>query len=691
MSRLLTLLLIASAAVLAAPPEDTAWRPITTDPSPVGQLLRRWHAAGTAAGNAGVWYDNRDREHSTLDVRVWPQLRKVKYSEDEVKARRDWALATAVRPHVTFGNSSTSANVTGGGSNPRTAYTLPGGLAMLAKQYRGNNLYIYPEHRDHDPGRSGIGEIAKHSDHDPGRNGVGPGGEEGYGDLYPTNTPYLIISQGSSGSDHPFMRAIPFTLAAFRPEVKKLLVEKGLLMPTLQHILRATSKALRRPEDYATGLAHPSVFQGTNVDALAMAQMAHGMTAETVPPLAVLKVIEEESPVNGRDYFDLADRTEKLADTAHAVARVWRGVADTRRVVLSASGSEDVGGKELAFRWVVLRGDEKRITITPRGKGDVEAEVLLKHHPRRPVAPGSAVGSNRIDIGLFADNGKSVSAPAFFTYFLLDDEERTPGRVAYGAGTTEARVTDWLRVLAELSAAADLDAGPRDALARAVKKGRRLRDVVAEVRAIHQGAVKERDAVSARRVVAEKRAKDAPGDADAARAWADLKAEQVKADKVFRAADDRLKAAQKALDAELDASVEELGGSARAYAQARLKPTMPKEAVQFITRTNYVDPRLAAPKRWVDEYDKDGGWTRREGGKSARFTPEGWLVTREDDAGRPVRAVTVRYGQEVPKGGPPVSGSPLRYIKGDEEITIGYEGGKRVIKSRVKLRESAPF
>jgi len=75
----------------------------------------------------------------------------------------------------------------------------------------------YPEHRDHDVGLNGDGG--------------------GYGDVYPTNTPYLIASQGSSGSDQPFMRAIPFTLAAFRPEVKKKLVETGLLMPTIQMIL----------------------------------------------------------------------------------------------------------------------------------------------------------------------------------------------------------------------------------------------------------------------------------------------------------------------------------------------------------------------------------------------------------------------------------------------------------------------
>ena len=59
--------------------------------------------------------------------------------------------AARIEPHVTFGNSSTSAPAHLGGSNPRSYYVSPAGLAFLHKQYVSNNIYIYPEHRDHDP------------------------------------------------------------------------------------------------------------------------------------------------------------------------------------------------------------------------------------------------------------------------------------------------------------------------------------------------------------------------------------------------------------------------------------------------------------------------------------------------------------------------------------------------------------
>src|SRR6516225_466331 len=180
---------------------DLAAKPITTASGKVGDLLRQWWKEGTAAGNVGDFYDNRDREHSPLNMTVYPQLQKITYSAEDLKFRRDWAAQGSVLPKVVFGNSSTSAPFLLGGSNPRHYYSSPRGLDILYQHYTHNNVYIYPEHRDHDPGHNGKGD--------------------GYGDAYPTNTPYLITSQGSSGSDQPFMHAVAHTLAAFRPGVKR--------------------------------------------------------------------------------------------------------------------------------------------------------------------------------------------------------------------------------------------------------------------------------------------------------------------------------------------------------------------------------------------------------------------------------------------------------------------------------------
>ena len=148
---------------------------------PVGELLRKWWAEGKAAGNVGDFYDNRDRDHSALDLGPYPQLKLIAYTEEQRQRRRDWALQGVVLPCTVFGNSSTAAGVGQGGSNVRSCYASPRGLSFLYAAYTRNNLYIYPAHLDHSPGHNGF--------------------SGGYGDLYMTNTPCLITSQGSSGSD----------------------------------------------------------------------------------------------------------------------------------------------------------------------------------------------------------------------------------------------------------------------------------------------------------------------------------------------------------------------------------------------------------------------------------------------------------------------------------------------------------
>src|SRR5258706_512776 len=222
--------------------------------STLAQLLRQWQADGTAAGNQGDYYDNRDRGHSELKLDPYPGMLKIPYTEQDRKNNRDWGAQFSVIPRVVLGNSSTSSPPTATGSNTRIYYTNRGGIEFLYQQYTHNNLYVYPEHRDHDPGHNGLPEH---------------GSDGGFGDLFPANTPYLITSQGSSFTDQPFLKAIAGTLASFRPEVKKKLVETGLLMPTIQMIFRISNRSVE-PRQYLTPYAHQTVFDSNWVDEVKM-------------------------------------------------------------------------------------------------------------------------------------------------------------------------------------------------------------------------------------------------------------------------------------------------------------------------------------------------------------------------------------------------------------------------------------
>ncbi len=367
--------------------------------TPEGKLINRWWEARRAAGNVGDWYDNRDRGHSKLNIGTnHPQMKQVSYPKEEIARRADWAVQRKLLPFVTLGNSSTSAPPNRGGSNPRHYYVVPQGVAFLYAQYRANNLYVYPEHRDYDPG------------HD---------GRTGYGDLYPTNTPYLVISQGSSGSDRAFLQAFAYTMAAFRPKVKETLIDKKLLMPTLQYILRRCYKEVHDPADYLSGKAHPPVFDGKKLDSMRMIHLAQNMTVDTIPPIVQLEVLGEDFTAEQG-----AQRSEKLADTPVVIARIHRSREFEKHIVVSAKRSADINKKDLDYHWVILRGDTDRIRVK-LSDGGATAELTISYHDRRPISPGSVMQSNRVDIGVFVHNGSSYSAPGFVTVCYLDSEART--------------------------------------------------------------------------------------------------------------------------------------------------------------------------------------------------------------------------------------------------------------------------
>jgi hypothetical protein len=380
-------------------------KPVTTWDSEAGKLLLEWAAKDEAAGHAGDSYDNRDGAHSMLNTGLFPRMSVITYSEEEKKKNLDKGLAMMVRPPVVLGNASMSSPVLGGGSLPRVYYTHGEGLRFLLTQYRSANLYIYPEHLDYDPGENGT---------------------PGYGDLYPANTPYLVISQGSSGSDQVFLKAFAATLAAFRPEVKDVLKKTGMLMPTMQMIFRRSNKMAQEADAYFSGVAHPTVFDGAQVDAVAMVKAAHNMTVDTIPPVALLEVVGENEPIAGRDFFE---RPEFLSEKLHlpqgpepAVARIFRGTARERFYTVKAK-SVDIKNRPLTYRWVVLRGNRDLVKITP-AQDTASAEIVISWHPRFRVPGNDLMETHRVDIGVFADNGQAVSPPAFFTCYMLPNEYR---------------------------------------------------------------------------------------------------------------------------------------------------------------------------------------------------------------------------------------------------------------------------
>jgi hypothetical protein len=389
---------IVDVAVDYRPPPSVARGPVTAgDPErSITATLAALRRGNGIAGLAGDLYDNRDRGHSRLNLRHWPQLGVTSYDEALRARNLDYGLNQRLRfDRVVFGNSSTAISTPAiARSHPRFAQTVAGVPARLAALYVSNQIYVYPSHRDH---------------------------RAPDGDLFPANTPYMLVSQGSSGSDRPHLDGIATALAALRPATKEVLRDSGLIAPTVQMIVR---KSLVDGEDaYMTGQAHPSAIEGSAIDLDRIARLANAIAPDEVPPLALLSVVSEPSLTHGLDMFG-DGLSETLFDTPWAVARVARGMRHSRRYVLDASRSFDVNGRPLTFHWRLLRGDPDRIDIRPLDGGR-RAEITIDWHERRPIAGPDSLMSHRVDIGLFADNGAHQSAPAFFSLAFPMGQQRT--------------------------------------------------------------------------------------------------------------------------------------------------------------------------------------------------------------------------------------------------------------------------
>ncbi len=657
---------------------------LTTQRDEVGKLLNDWWRQGLAAGHAGDSYDNRDRGHSDFDTHAWPTLQRVSYSEEQRKRNADWAAAAVVQPGVVFGNSSTSAQAPAGGSNARRLYSSTAGLDILYQQYRRNNLYVYPEHQDYDPGRFGQG---------------------GWGDLFPTNTPFVLISSGSSGSDQPFLRAIAATLAAFRPDVKQKLIESGMLMPTLQMVLRASLKPVAKAEDYLTPAAHRVVYAGGDLDVLRMVRLAHAITLDTLPPMVQLVVVESSSSQPGRDSFD--PYPEMLSQTSSVVATVFRAAQASRRLVVSAHHSIDLNNRPLRFHWVLLQGPED-VALRPINADRSVCEIVIPYHERRPVASKSPMHSNRVDVGVFAHNGAHYSAPAFVTSFSLANELRTYDEqnrlveIGYGRGEPTLAVRDWEVLLESLLA-------PTPVAAAELVRSTWSAEQLAALRGLQQRLKLAQEHLrQTERELAEALQAAKAGGSPEDRAARDLARRQAEANH-----NDALKARQAALQTPKDqpamaelitqrltsltesptfwiehhaklSSTEKPVDPAAAWGsvvrdergQWRLAPSgagLTRCQRMLLTRLNQellaaalpgiksqfalelVDPALTLPKFWRDvyRYAPDGtllGWSRYSAAATQEFNAHGLLVQRRDALGRCVEARTVNYSAD-PKAG----------------------------------------
>lgn len=362
---------------------------------PVKKEISEWMKEGTASGNFGDLYVNRDNGHSSLTYTNFPGLTPLVYSEEAKAKQANIGLPNAIFGYPVIGNASIA--ITAGPfwrSMPRAVQTDPFLPVATFQLMMANQCWFYPAHRDY------TAET---------------------GDLYPVNMPYYIISKGSSSSDKPFMEAITATLAAFRPETKQSLISRSLLVPTLQMMLRATQKTLKTPEDYLTGLAHPVVFDVAHLNVEAMVSLAHELTPQDVPVPVVIRTLKDAQAEPGADYFDL--RPEGLFDTPFAIARVARNVRTKSRTMTLEAMVPGGSPQQSPFVWKLLQGDPAKVTIKPLTQNASQVEISVAYHGLYRPTP-TAWMTSRVEIGCFLKTGERYSMPSVVSLAYLPNEER---------------------------------------------------------------------------------------------------------------------------------------------------------------------------------------------------------------------------------------------------------------------------
>ncbi|MEM9045166.1 MAG: hypothetical protein AAGC81_10740 [Pseudomonadota bacterium] len=376
-------------------PDRLRSKPVMKGNSPTARKLRSLLRKGRSAGLAGVLYDNRDRGHGRMRLGKFPQIASVAYSEAAQARSLDYGLNTEIfLDAITIGNSSTALVGKQWRSQGRFGLTQPSYPTKLYQSYRANQIYLFPEHRDHDPVREG-----------------------GQGDVYPANTPYMLFSQGSSRSELRMLDAVAVILAALPPGTRSKLQQEGLLAPMVQQIFRHGQSGILTTEDYLSPRAHPSVFDADASELERMIDLAQEIEPEDIPPIVLLNVISEAQNVSPF----AKGVSEHLFTTPSAIARVHRSLDQTRKMEIGAEATRDPNGRALSFRWVLLRGDPSKVRIVPKGKNESIADVEIDWHDRFEEL---GIEAQRVDIGVFAFNGVHWSAPAFLSVSFPPNQRR---------------------------------------------------------------------------------------------------------------------------------------------------------------------------------------------------------------------------------------------------------------------------
>ena len=319
-------------------------------------------------GNFGDLYMNRDGHHSSLVVTNYPGLTEVKLDREGRERGMDLDFPNISFNAPVFGNCSRAfIHPVYWRSLPRAMMTTEAWrMSLMAKLYLSNQVWVFPVNADYPP--------------------VGTND-----DCFASIAPYWLATQGKSWSDQYYLQAALEASRSFAPAVKRELVARGLLAPTIQGLLRRALKGVRDEEDYLSAKAHPTCLPQGGLDLPRLKAAAAALKAEAIPPVAKVQVRMAK-------HEGTTTAPECLFATPCATAFVLRTVGGVRTFFLQASG-----GAAYVFRQV--HGESAAVKLEPMGPGQMK--VTLK--PEKLT--------ERVDLAVFAKTATSEwGAPSYVSF-----------------------------------------------------------------------------------------------------------------------------------------------------------------------------------------------------------------------------------------------------------------------------------
>ncbi len=378
---------------------------------PYAELIAPWIAEGSAAGNCGELYVNRDEDRTPVRYDAFPGLTPVLYSEAAVGKSAHLGAANGLFIGVasavpTVGNSVLPIlKMPYWRSVPRMFSTESTMNAIAFRLAMSNQLYVYDVTMDYNHRFKGdvlIGNTPQHI----------------------ATTDLIAQQPNAADAQTQVTELVLAALAAMPKETKEEMYRRNLLVPTMQRLFRQHLKGVK---DYFAPEAHPVVFDPTMLDGVAIVRAAHALKPTDLPPFFQLVARQETMPRQFVDYFDLFP-SEGLSDTPMCITRVIRGMTETRKITIEAALPTEPG---LTFKWFVVNGAPEKITLTPVMKDGSLMTLEVKYHA--PFTNRAGMLTRRVDIACIAvRQDGTASAPAFVSFRSLGNEQRTyaDGRIA---------------------------------------------------------------------------------------------------------------------------------------------------------------------------------------------------------------------------------------------------------------------